>query len=64
MIGRVVACNGAHATIAAVAEQGENGHNDNCFIDKLTQDETIDVAIHIPTMLSEYFAIVGSTGIG
>ena len=155
MLGRVVACNGAHATIAAVAENGEtgltelwsvgrlisitvgsnrvvalaysmqtedgtwgeqesngfrieaellgevrtgadgreefsggishypylgavahrirtsdllriydSGKNDTCVIGKLTQDESIDAAIHIPSMLSKHFAIVGSTGVG
>lgn len=155
MLGRVVACNGAHATIAAVAENGETsltelwsvgrlisitvgnnrvvalaysmetedgtwgeqestgfrieaellgevrtgadgreefsggishypylgavahrirtsdllriydaGKNDTCVIGKLTQDESIDAAIHIPSMLSKHFAIVGSTGVG
>ncbi|CCF19823.1 conserved protein of unknown function [Pseudorhizobium banfieldiae] len=40
------------------------GKNDSCVIGKLTQDETIDAAIHIPSMLSKHFAIVGSTGVG
>lgn len=37
---------------------------DTCVIGKLTQDETIDAAIHIPSMLSKHFAVVGSTGVG
>jgi DNA helicase HerA-like ATPase len=40
------------------------GKNDTCVIGKLSQDETIDAAIHIPSMLSKHFAIVGSTGVG
>ena len=40
------------------------GKNDTCVIGKLTQDESIDAAIHIPSMLSKHFAIVGSTGVG
>lgn len=37
---------------------------DTCVIGKLTQDESIDATIHIPSMLSKHFAIVGSTGVG
>ncbi|UJW74085.1 ATP-binding protein [Rhizobium sp. SL42] len=37
---------------------------DTCVIGKLTQDETIDAAIHVPSMLSKHFAVVGSTGVG
>ena len=33
-------------------------------IGNLTQDESIDAAIHVPSMLSKHFAIVGSTGVG
>src|SRR5690606_3687169 len=40
------------------------GETDSCIIGKLTQDESIDAAIHIPSMLSKHFAIVGSTGVG
>ncbi|NKN36269.1 ATP-binding protein [Agrobacterium sp. a22-2] len=39
-------------------------HGDTCVIGKLTQDESIDATIHIPSMLSKHFAIVGSTGVG
>ena len=39
-------------------------HSDVAVIGKLTQDETIDAAIHIPSMLSKHFAVVGSTGVG
>ncbi len=42
----------------------DTGQSDNCVIGKLTQDETIDATIHIPSMLSKHFAIVGSTGVG
>lgn len=38
--------------------------NDTAVIGKLTQDESIDAAIHIPSMLSKHFAVVGSTGVG
>jgi DNA helicase HerA-like ATPase len=37
---------------------------DTAVIGKLTQDETIDATIHIPSMLSKHFAVVGSTGVG
>ena len=40
------------------------GETNSCVIGKLTQDESIDAAIHIPSMLSKHFAIVGSTGVG
>ncbi len=40
------------------------GKSDTCVIGKLSQDESIDAAIHIPSMLSKHFAIVGSTGVG
>ncbi|KEQ07979.1 ATP-binding protein [Pseudorhizobium pelagicum] len=42
----------------------DTGKENTCVIGKLTQDETIDAAIHIPSMLSKHFAIVGSTGVG
>ncbi|MFD1743899.1 ATP-binding protein [Rhizobium helianthi] len=42
----------------------DTGKADTCVVGKLTQDETIDAAIHIPSMLSKHFAIVGSTGVG
>jgi len=37
---------------------------DTAVIGKLTQDETIDATIHVPSMLSKHFAVVGSTGVG
>ncbi|TCU25574.1 hypothetical protein EV130_105231 [Rhizobium azibense] len=40
------------------------GTGTTAVIGKLTQDESIDAAIHIPSMLSKHFAIVGSTGVG
>jgi hypothetical protein len=42
----------------------DSGMGSSCAIGKLTQDESIDAAIHIPTMLSKHFAVVGSTGVG
>ncbi len=42
----------------------DSGKSDTCVIGKLSQDATIDAAIHIPSMLSKHFAIVGSTGVG
>ncbi|MBB4569092.1 ATP-binding protein [Rhizobium leucaenae] len=40
------------------------GKDSSCVIGKLTQDESIDAAIHIPSMLAKHFAVVGSTGVG
>jgi DNA helicase HerA-like ATPase len=40
------------------------GRSETCVIGKLTQDESIDASIHVPTMLSKHFAVVGSTGVG
>ncbi|MGG6893840.1 MULTISPECIES: ATP-binding protein [Rhizobium] len=40
------------------------GKGDSCVVGKLTQDESIDASIHIPSMLSKHFAVVGSTGVG
>jgi len=40
------------------------GEGTTAIIGKLTQDESIDAAIHIPSMLSKHFAVVGSTGVG
>jgi DNA helicase HerA-like ATPase len=40
------------------------GKGSSCVIGKLTQDDTVDAAIHIPSMLSKHFAVVGSTGVG
>ena len=40
------------------------GKESSCVVGKLTQDESIDAAIHIPSMLAKHFAVVGSTGVG
>ncbi|MDV4160976.1 DUF87 domain-containing protein [Rhizobium leguminosarum] len=40
------------------------GEGTTAVVGKLTQDESIDAAIHIPSMLSKHFAVVGSTGVG
>jgi DNA helicase HerA-like ATPase len=40
------------------------GEGTTAVIGKLTQDDSIDAAIHIPSMLSKHFAVVGSTGVG
>lgn len=37
---------------------------DTRTVGRLTQDESIEATIHIPSMLSKHFAIVGSTGVG
>ncbi len=42
----------------------DSGKDDTCIIGKLAQDSSIDAAIHIPSMLSKHFAVVGSTGVG
>ena len=42
----------------------DTGKSDSCVVGKLTQDESIDATIHVPSMLSKHFAIVGSTGVG
>jgi DNA helicase HerA-like ATPase len=50
------------ADLMRIYDSGANSNS--CPIGKLTQDETIDAAIHIPSMLSRHFAVVGSTGVG
>ncbi len=42
----------------------DSGRNDSCIIGKLTQDESLDATIHVPSMLAKHFAIVGTTGVG
>jgi DNA helicase HerA-like ATPase len=42
----------------------DHGKRESCIIGKLSQDDSIDAAIHMPSMLSKHFAIVGSTGSG
>ncbi|MFB2550807.1 ATP-binding protein [Ensifer soli] len=55
----------AHRIRAAdLARIYDTGKSDTCIIGKLTQDESIDATIHIPSMLSKHFAIVGTTGVG
>ena len=49
---------------ADLARIYDTGKNDTCVIGKLTQDESLDAAIHVPSMLSKHFAIVGTTGVG
>ena len=42
----------------------ENKRGESRIIGKLSQDPSIDASIHIPSMLSKHFAVVGSTGVG
>ncbi len=42
----------------------ENDKGEACTIGRLTQDPTIEATIHVPSMLSKHFAVVGSTGVG
>jgi uncharacterized protein len=42
----------------------DRGAMETTVIGKLSQDDTIDAAVHIPSMLSKHFALVGSTGAG
>ncbi len=42
----------------------DTGKKDVCVIGKLTQDESLDATIHVPSMLEKHFAIVGTTGVG
>ncbi|CAN7352299.1 DUF87 domain-containing protein [Rhizobium sp. LjRoot98] len=49
---------------ADLARIYDTGKNDTCVIGKLTQDESLDASIHVPSMLSKHFAIVGTTGVG
>ncbi|MDK1490359.1 DUF87 domain-containing protein [Sinorhizobium sp. 7-81] len=42
----------------------ESSQTDSCVIGKLTQDESLDATIHVPSMLAKHFAIVGTTGVG
>ena len=55
----------AHRIRAAdLARIYDSGRNDSCIIGKLTQDESLDATIHVPSMLAKHFAIVGTTGVG
>lgn len=47
-----------------LAKVYDTGKNDVCTIGKLTQDESLDATIHVPSMLEKHFAIVGTTGVG
>ena len=38
--------------------------SDTATIGKLSQDQTMDAIIHVPSMLQRHFAIVGTTGVG
>jgi len=42
----------------------DTGQNDTAVIGHLTQDETIDASIHLPSLIDRHFAIVGTTGVG
>ena len=42
----------------------DSNKRDNCCVGSLSQDDSIEATIHIPSMLSKHFAIVGSTGVG
>ena len=42
----------------------QNTKGDSRVIGMLSQDTSIEAAIHVPSMLSKHFAIVGSTGVG
>ena len=42
----------------------KNRNGESCVIGKLSQDASIDASVHVPSMLSKHFAIVGSTGVG
>jgi len=55
----------AHRIRAAdLARVYDTGKSDVCTIGKLTQDESLDATIHVPSMLEKHFAIVGTTGVG
>ncbi|WP_172900186.1 MULTISPECIES: ATP-binding protein [Sinorhizobium] len=55
----------AHRIRAAdLARIYDSRQADSCVIGKLTQDESLDATIHVPSMLAKHFAIVGTTGVG
>jgi uncharacterized protein len=55
----------AHRIRAAdLARIYDSKQADSCVIGKLTQDESLDATIHVPSMLAKHFAIVGTTGVG
>ena len=47
-----------------LAKVYDTGKHDVCAIGKLTQDDSLDATIHVPSMLEKHFAIVGTTGVG
>ncbi|MDQ0454852.1 ATP-binding protein [Rhizobium paknamense] len=49
------------ADLARIYASREGG---STVIGQLSQDQSIPAAIHIPSMLSKHFAVVGSTGVG
>ena len=49
---------------ADLARIYDTGRQETCVIGTLTQDESLDAAIHVPSMLAKHFAIVGTTGVG
>lgn len=55
----------AHRIRAAdLAAIYDSGRSDSVVIGKLTQDETMDASVHIPSLLNRHFAVVGTTGVG
>jgi uncharacterized protein len=42
----------------------KNRNGESQVVGTLSQDSTIDASVHVPSMLSKHFAIVGSTGVG
>jgi uncharacterized protein len=50
--------------VSDLARIYDSGQSDSCVIGKLTQDESLDATIHVPSMLAKHFAIVGTTGVG
>jgi DNA helicase HerA-like ATPase len=42
----------------------DHGKTETRVIGRLSQEESIEAAIHMPSMLSKHFAVVGSTGSG
>lgn len=42
----------------------DTGQTETAVIGTLTQDETMEAAIHVPSMLQRHFAVVGTTGVG
>ncbi len=50
--------------VADLARIYASNAQENQRIGSLSQDESVDATIHIPSMLSKHFAVVGSTGVG